>query len=87
MPDALPRIFAPEDAIHHTSLADSMQLAQRWANVANYYMRQTKGDEVTAVRKANYDIARRKGRVPREPKEQQRLRRYGQRSGWLNLGG
>lgn len=79
------KIFSPDEAVHHTSLATSRKLCERWANIANYYMRQTDGDEVTSCRKANYDLARRKGRIPKEPKDQQRLRRFGQRSGWLSF--
>lgn len=77
-------LFTEQDAYQHSKLCKSLSDANRWTNVANYVLRQT-GDKVTAARKANFDLAKRKRRVYREPTEQARLRHYGQRQGWLKL--
>ena len=78
-------VFKEEDAIQHTRYATGPRLAHLWANVANYYMSLTR-DPVTAIRKANYAVAKKKGRAAEEPKEQARLRHSGQRHGFPRFG-
>lgn len=80
------KTFTVADAYEHTSLARSQKLAQLWANVANYYATTFGSDEVTCCRKANYAVARKLRKEPKEPEDQARLRHNGQRQGFMRFG-
>jgi hypothetical protein len=56
--------WAPEDAPRHTCKADSGDLRQLWAEVANRILAET-GDEGRAIRIANAVVARVRRRRPR----------------------
>lgn len=49
--------WEPSDARRHTQKADTEQLRQEWASVANGVLKDT-GDEGRAVRIANAHVAR-----------------------------
>lgn len=58
--------WTPEDAPRHTHKADTQDLCEVWAEVANKVLAET-GDEGRAIRAANAVVARlRTGRTQRE---------------------
>jgi hypothetical protein len=77
--------YSEADAYTHTSLANSRKLCALWAKTANYYY-SINPDPVTAIRKANYAVAKARGREPKEPNNHARLRRVGQRQGYPRFG-
>jgi len=52
--------WAPSDAKRHTSKADTSELQEEWASIANGVLKDS-GDEGKAIRIANAHVAKRHG--------------------------
>jgi len=56
--------WTPEDAPRHTRKADTPELCEAWAEVANKVLAET-GDDGRAIRAANAVVARLRARLAR----------------------